>query len=92
MGKISWDKGKTQFLGRNGYFGCTGFEFERLRFPKGDQKEQLGFLGDVVRVYPVTTKEERGRCFIEIPTLWAVSFSKALRAETGPKSEKEEST
>jgi|GEM_PF-1404854 len=90
MGKISWDKDKTQFLGRNGYFGCTGFEFERLRFTKGDGKEWPGFLGDVVRVYPVTTREERGRCFIEIPTKWAGLFSKGLDAETRAKSGKEE--
>ena len=85
MGKISWSEGKTQFLGRNGYFGCTGFEFERVRFPKNHQKDWPGFLRDVIRVYPVTTQERKGRCFIEIPTKWAGLFMKALDGEAIPK-------
>lgn len=86
MGKISWDKGKTQFLGRNGYFGCTGFEFERLRFT--DDEWPYWWIQDVVRVYPVTTRGKRGRCFIEIPTKWVGLFLKGLDAETRAKTKK----
>jgi len=81
MGKISWSEGKTQFLGKNGYFGCAGFEFERFRFGKNHEKDWPGFLRDVIRVYPVTAREKRGRRFIEIPTKWAGLFMKALDSE-----------
>lgn len=51
----------TQFLGRNGYFKCKGFEFRRI------VTTDEGWSKDVVRVYPVTSKGRLARCFIEIP-------------------------
>jgi len=53
MRKITFDK-PTKFLGRNGYFKCTGlFVTEN---PNGE-----------VWIEPITGKDEVGRCRIEIP-------------------------
>jgi len=85
MSKISWNGGKTQFLGRNGDLLYTAFKFERVRFQKNHQKDWPVSLRDVIRVYPVTTRERKRRCFIEIPTKWAGLFMKALDSEATPK-------
>lgn len=44
----------TTFLGRNGTFKCTGFNFQKT-------------ARDTTCISPVTGKEEQGRCRIEVP-------------------------
>lgn len=87
MKEIKWNSGKTQFLGRNGYFGCVGFMLKKVQFEPKDNWP--GYIKDVVRVYPVTTKGIAGRCFIEIPLDCIDLFKEALDGEGKPRLKKE---
>jgi len=58
---------ETHFLGRNGYFRCTGFTLM-------DEWDR-----GVVSVWPITSKENDGRCKIEIPFGRIDEFIDALR-------------
>ena len=61
----------TQFLGRNGAFLCTGFTFMRTE----------SVPGGAITIWPITSKGEDGRCFIEVAVNDLDEFIQALREE-----------
>lgn len=67
MLKIITFKRNTAFLGRNGYFKCSGLEISRD--------------GDLVQLQPVTSKGLTGRCLIEIPAEHVVEVLRAMKAK-----------
>lgn len=62
--KISKD---TTFLGWNGNFKCTGFNFHNT--------------GSTTDIYPITSKDSVGRCRIEIPNGDLGEFCSHLQAD-----------
>lgn len=61
MATVKWKGGKrTYFLGRNGYFKCSGL-----------QVTDLGKLSTrecpVVEIQAITGKGKAGRCWLEVP-------------------------
>lgn len=64
----------VKFLGRNGYFKCTGVSL--IRMHSKDPK----YACETVRIYPTTSKGEDGRCFIEIPVENVPKFIEELQA------------
>ena len=59
---LKFSETPTCFLGRNGVFTCTGFTFYIYgKDCHGDPKQHS------VWVSPITSKDEEGRCRIEIP-------------------------
>jgi len=71
---MSFKKGVplSRFLGRNGCFKCSGFEFEKVNL------SYRSFIG----VYPKTGKGFRARCFIEVPIDEVKKFSRNLLKES----------
>lgn len=69
---MRWRGRPTQYLGRNGYFKCKGFELKRL------VTSDPGWSTDVIRIHPITSKGMLGRCFIEIPVSQLKRFTKLL--------------
>lgn len=67
-------KEMTQFLGRNGYFKSKGI---RVRRSKSDNPN---YARETIRIYPITSKEEEGRCFVEVPIENLIPFIKGLQA------------
>jgi hypothetical protein len=63
VGELTWEK-PTQFLGRNGYFKAKGVMVETYQ---AFNEPQENWEEDTVRIYPITSKMEYGRCYIEIP-------------------------
>lgn len=52
----------TDFLGRNGSFQCTGLSIHRIN------PSLSKFLGsNHITIFPITSKNKIGRCFIVIP-------------------------
>lgn len=69
MKTIKW-KNKTQFLGRNGQFNCEGVGvtgFDHRGTWAGWDKEFPGCEGRTIRIYPITSKGDIGRGFVELP-------------------------
>ncbi len=57
----------TSFLGRNGYWICQGFIFEEQE-------------GETIKIFPVTSKAQEGRCYIEVPKADVENFVNGLEA------------
>ena len=66
----------SQFLGRNGFFKCTGFALYRADVP--NETDFPGYATDTIRIYPVTSRGHDGRCMIEIPVAEVKQFTKEL--------------
>jgi len=60
-------------LGRNGYMKCRGFTFMRFK------------QGQVIRVYPRTSKGNDGKCFMEVPIEKLDEFIEKLNQTKGEK-------
>lgn len=56
-----------QYLGRHGYASCTGLDLERL-----------GYYNPVIRIWPVNSRHEIGRCFVEVPVEVVPALVQAL--------------
>lgn len=62
----------TESLGRNGMMKTTGIQLLRTHFFND---------GKTIRIYPITSKNRSGRCFIEIPTEDIPKLIEGLKTE-----------
>ncbi len=69
---VEW-KQDAKFLGRNGYFKCRGVDV------------WVDAEDGIVTLTPITSRGERGRCFLEIPVAKLGELAGALAALSKPK-------